>query len=68
MKLGRRPLQDPNRLVELEQQLEAHMSDVIAEAADAGFSSAEVLMALRVVCERQDVALSADPDQSDDPL
>jgi hypothetical protein len=68
MKLGRRPLQDPNRLVELEQQLEAHMSDVIAEAADAGFSSAEVLMALRVVCERQHVALSADPDQSDDPL
>lgn len=67
MKLARRGLEDPNRLVELEQQLETHMSEVLAEAADAGYSSAEVLMAFKVVCERQHAALAVDPDPADDP-
>lgn len=67
MKLARRNLEDPNRLVELEQQLETHMSEVLAEAADAGYSSAEVLIAFKVVCERQHAALTADPDPADDP-
>jgi len=67
MNLARKPLEDPQRLVELEQQLEAHMSEVLAEAADAGYSSAEVLMAFKIVCERQHAALSEDPDPADDP-
>jgi hypothetical protein len=67
MKLARRPLEDPNRLVELEQQLEAHMSELVAGAADVGYSSAEVLMAFKVVCERQHAALMADPDPAEDP-
>ncbi|RYG65857.1 hypothetical protein EON80_16550, partial [bacterium] len=67
MKLARRALEDPNRLVELEQQLENHMSEVLAEAADAGYSSAEVLIALKVVCERLHAALTADPNPADDP-
>ena len=37
MKLARRLLEDPNRLVDLERQLESHMSEVLAEAADAGY-------------------------------
>ena len=67
MILARRALEDPNRLVELEQQLETHMSELAAEAADAGYSSAEVLMAFKVVCERQHAALAADPDPAEDP-
>jgi hypothetical protein len=67
MNLARRGLDDPERLVELEQQLEAHMAEVLAEAADAGYSSAEVLMAFKVVCERQHHALAEDPDPADDP-
>jgi hypothetical protein len=67
MQLARRPLHDPERLVELEQQLEEHMTELLAEAADAGYSSAEVLMAFKVVCDRQHKALEEDPDPSDDP-
>ena len=67
MKIARRTLEDPNRLVELEQQLESNMSEVLAEAADAGYSSAEVLMAFKLVCERQHAALTADLDPADDP-
>jgi hypothetical protein len=67
MNLARRSLDDPERLVELEQQLEAHMSEVLAEAADAGYSSAEVFIAFKLVCERQHYALAEDPDPADDP-
>lgn len=66
MNLARRSLDDPHRLVELEQQLEQHMSEVLAEAADAGYSSAEVLMAFKLVCERQHRALELDPDPAED--
>lgn len=66
MKLARRSLDDPHRLVKLEQQLEQHMSEVLAEAADARYSSAEVLMAFKLVCERQHRALELDPDAAED--
>lgn len=67
MKLARRALEDPNRMVELEQQLESHMDNLLAEAADAGYSTAEVLMAFKIVCDRQHAALAEDPDPADDP-
>lgn len=68
MKLARRHLNDPDRLVELEHQLEAHMRELLAETADAGYSAAEVLMAFKVVCERAHLALAEDPDPADDPV
>lgn len=67
MNLALRTTDDPERLVELQQQIEQHMNELLAEAADAGYSSAEVLMAFRVVCDRQHKALEADQDQADDP-
>jgi hypothetical protein len=67
MNLARRGLEDPERLVELEQQLETKMAEVLAEAGDAGYSSAEVLVAFKLVCERQHKALLEDPDPADDP-
>jgi hypothetical protein len=67
LKLAHRALGHPERLVELEQQLERHMSELMAEAADAGYSTAEVLMAFKVVCDRQHMALAEDPDPADDP-
>ena len=66
MKLARRRLEDPQRLVDLEHQLEEHMSELLAEAADAGYSSAEVLMAFKVVCDRQHKALEEDPDPAEE--
>lgn len=67
MKLQRPALDDPDRMVELERQLEDQMSELLAEAADAGYSMAEVLMAFKVVCDRQHQVLSEDPDPADDP-
>ena len=67
MKLARRVLSDPQRLVELEQQLETQMTEILAEAADAGYSTAEVLMAFKIVCDHQHHALAEDPDPADDP-
>lgn len=68
MKLAYRALGHPERLVELEQQLDSHISELMAEAADAGYSAAEVLMAFKVVCDRQHMALAEDPDPADDPI
>jgi len=66
MKLARRMPDDPERLVELERQLENHISETLAEAADAGYSTAEVLMALKLICERQYTAIAEDPDPAED--
>lgn len=66
MKLARRSLDDPERLVELEDQLDSHISEVLAEAANAGYSTAEVLIALKIVCERQYMALLEGADAADD--
>jgi len=66
MKLQRRALDDPERLVELEHQLEEQMTELLAEAADAGYSMAEVLIAFKIVWERQQTALSYHPDPADD--
>lgn len=67
MQLARRSLNDPERLIERERSLDAHIVELIAEAADAGYSTAEVLIALRMVCEHQHSALAEDPDPADDP-
>lgn len=67
MKLARRHLEDPERLVELELHLEEHMNELLAEASDAGYSTAEVLMAFKIVCDRQHTALAEDPDPAEDP-
>ena len=66
MTISHRGQEDPNRLVELEQQLETHISELFAEAADAGYTTAEVLMAFKVVCDRQHTALAEDPDPAED--
>ena len=66
MKLARRMPDDPERLVELERQLENHISETLAEAADAVYSTAEVLMALKLICERQYTAIAEDPDPAED--
>lgn len=67
MKLARRALDDPERTVELERELETHMNELMAEATDAGYSPGEVLIAFKIVCERQYTALVEDPDPADDP-
>jgi hypothetical protein len=68
MKLARHGLDDPQRLVELEQQLEEQIVETIAQAGDAGYSAAEVLIALKLVCERPYTAQMEYPDPVDDPV
>jgi len=57
-KLQRCALDDPHQLVDLERQPEDPVTEVLAEAADTGYSMAEVLIAFNLVCDRQHDALS----------
>lgn len=50
MKLARRSHDDPKRLTELKEQLDQHLSELLAEATDAGYSTREVLEALIGLC------------------
>jgi hypothetical protein len=68
MKLARHGLDDPQRLVELEQQLEEQIVETIAQAGDVGYSAAEVLIALTLVCKRPYTAQTEYPDPVDDPV
>ena len=68
MKLARRKVDDPERLIELEQQLHAQMDELLAEAADAGYSTAEVLTAFKTVCERQHTASAKDLHPENEPI
>lgn len=67
LEFHRHDLNDPDRLVALEHALDSHATELIADAAEAGYSTAEVLMALKMVCERQYAALAEDPDPAEDP-
>jgi len=60
-------LNDPDRLVALEHALDSHATELIADAAEAGYSTAQVLMALKMLCERQYTAIAEEPDPAEDP-
>jgi hypothetical protein len=68
MQFSRPDMDDPERLVMLEHELGGLTVELIADAADAGYSTAEFLMAMKMVCERQYSALAEDPDPADDPV
>jgi len=44
-----------------------HLSDLLAEATDAGYSTREVLEALSGLCAHQHKLLHEDPESADDP-
>lgn len=67
MKLAPRALDDPERLAELKHQLDSQLSEMLAEATDAGYSTREVLDALSGLCSHQHRLLSEDADPANDP-
>ena len=67
MELARRALDDPKRMTELRQQLDMQLSEILAEATDAGYSTREVLEALSGLCTHQHALLNGNPDPADDP-
>lgn len=67
MKLARRALGDPARPTDLRDQLDLHLTELLAEATDAGYSTREVLDALNGLCARQHELLEEDPHPADDP-
>jgi len=67
MKLARRSLDDPKRLAELKEQLDLQLSELLAEATDAGYSTREVLEALSGLCKHQSTLIEHDPDPAEDP-
>lgn len=66
MKLARRAHNDLERLLELKHQLDAHLTEMLAEATDAGYSTREVIGALSGLCSQHRL-LSEDPDPANDP-
>jgi hypothetical protein len=66
MKLARRALDDPDRKIELEAAIDDRVSELIAEANDAGYSTDEAIEALLIVARNQAVIAGKDPDPSDD--
>jgi hypothetical protein len=67
MKLARRALDDPDRQIELEAAIDDRVSELIAEANDAGYSTDEAIEALLIVTRNQAVIAGKDPDPADDP-
>lgn len=67
MKLARRAIDDPERLRELEASLDDKISELLAEANDAGYGTDEATAALLKVVNNQVVISDHDPDPADDP-
>ena len=67
MKLARRTLNDPDRKTELQAALDDRVSELLAEANDAGYSTDEALDALQAVVKNQAQISDQDPDPADDP-
>ena len=67
MKLARRAIHDPERLRELEASLDDKISELLAEANDAGYGTEEATTALLKVVKNQAVISDHDPDPADDP-
>lgn len=67
MKIPRLEPGNPDRSIELQEELDAEVSETIAEANDAGYSAEETVEALEEVVENQKRALDLDPDPADDP-
>lgn len=67
MKLARRATDDPARYNELKASLDDRVSELVAEANDAGYSTGETMAALLAVVQNQAVISAEDPDPADDP-
>lgn len=68
MKLARRAIDDPERFRELEASFDDKISELLAEANDAGYGSAEATGALLKVVQNQVAISDEDPDPADDPV
>jgi hypothetical protein len=62
-----RPLNDPDRGIELQQGLDEIVAHATNKLNDAGFSTADVLMAWDEVLNNRWKILEEDPDPADDP-
>ena len=62
MKLARRAIDDPERLRELEASFDDKVSELLAEANDAGYGTDEATAALLKVVKNQAIIASEDPD------
>ena len=67
MKLARRAIDDPKRVRELEASFDDRVSELLAEANDAGYATAEATRALLKVVQNQVAISNEEPDPADDP-
>lgn len=68
MKLAGRATDDPERIRELEASFDDRVSELLAEANDAGYGTDEATKALLKVVRNQAVISEEDPDPASDPI
>jgi hypothetical protein len=68
MKLARRATSDPLGVSELEASFDDRVSELLAEANDAGYGTAEATTALLKVVQNQAAISNENPDPADDSV
>ena len=67
MKMVRRQTDGSDQMEDLRVQLNAAISELIAQANEAGYSTRQTLEILGKLLHQQKQALTEDPDPADDP-
>lgn len=68
MKLARRSIDDPERVRELEASFDDRLSELLAEANDAGYGTGEATLASLKVAQNKAAISNEDPDPANDPV
>jgi hypothetical protein len=67
MKLARKAMDDPDRGLELEEHMDIDITELLAKAADAGYTEEEAITAILNVAKYQSYVHGWKPDPLDDP-
>lgn len=68
MKLALKANNDPDRGLELEEHMDIDITELLARAADAGYTEEEAIVAILNVAKYQSYIHGWKPDTKDDPL
>jgi hypothetical protein len=67
MKLARMPTDNPDRALELEKHMDIDITELLAKAADAGYSEEDAIIAILNVAKYQSYVHGWRPNPKDDP-
>ncbi|MBX9459525.1 MAG: hypothetical protein KL863_27785 [Rhizobium sp.] len=67
MKLARRAYSDSGKALELEEHMDVDITELLAKAADAGYTEEEAIVAILNVAKYQSYLHGWQPNPADDP-